>query len=529
VVWIAGAVLLALKLIGGWVFAWRVRGRAVPVTSSPALASVTQLRTQLRVSVPIELLQSPEVEAPVVIGWRRPALILPHDLADQLSSDMIEPLLVHEFAHIKRRDYVANLLQTFADLVLFFSPAAVWISRRIREAREYCCDDFAVFTSGDPKGYVKALTTMAALGTLHRTKPSLGVAGPRLIVRVRRLLQEESMSKFSARRLACLIGALLVLTITGTKISAMSVAHASSAARSMLAAFQGSTPFGYATEQPGSAAELTRVVSSSDHPAELATVRNTATEAISGIVFVAVVEFIPNRAPIRIFTSDLVPVSIRPGQTADVVPNVLTAQQLQAIAARDGGRLQLFFGLARILYANGFEWSVTPNPAATSGSEALSITRPDLPRSLLVAVGTQPRASGSACYDEQGKTYSLGAVIGIRREPGHFARCANGQWIERPSTGGFVLELTLPNGAHPQLTIAEGTAGTVQLPNVGTFGFVPALANGSANVVTVAIFNLDRTPHQKLGTVEASLGGSEVQSETKPQFGIRAVRIVTTQ
>ncbi len=430
VVWVAGTILLALKLLGGWIFAWRVRRRAVPVTSSAALASASRLRTQLRVSVPTALLQSHEVEAPVVIGWRRPAVILPHDVADQLSPELVEPLLVHEFAHIKRRDYVANLLQACADLLLFFSPAAVWISMRIREAREYSCDDFAVVTCGDPKHYVRALTTLAALGTLHRARPSLGVAGPRLIVRVRRLLQEESMPKFSVPRIAILAGAFLVLTITGAKVSVVSVAQASSAARAMVAGFQNSIPFGYATEQPGSAAVLTRVVSSPEHPVELATIRNMATEPISGVAFAAIVEFLSPRAPVRIFTTELVPVSIRPGQTAEVIPNVLSAEQLQDIAARHTGRVQVFVGLAKIRYANGFEWSVTPNPDAMSGRDALSLPRPDIPRSLVVAAGTQRPTNESLCYDEQRKTYSPGAMIGIRGEPGKFARCIGGQWIE---------------------------------------------------------------------------------------------------
>lgn len=429
-VWVAGTVLLALKLLGGWIFAWRVRRRAVPVTSSAALASASRLRTQLDVSVPTALLQSHEVEAPVVIGWRRPALILPHDVADQLSPELVEPLLVHEFAHIKRHDYVANLLQACADLLLFFSPAAVWISKRIREAREYCCDDFAVVTCGDPKHYVRALTTLAALGTLHRARPSLGVAGPRLIVRVRRLLQEESMPKFSVTRIAILTGAFLVVTITGAKVSVVSVAHASSAARAMVTGFQNSIPFGYATEQPGSAAVLTRVVSSPEHPAELATIRNMATEPISGVAFAAIVEFLSPRAPVRIFTSELVPVSIRPGQTAEVIPNVLSAEQLQEVALRHNGRVQVFVGLTKIRYANGFEWSVTPNPDAMSGRDALSLPRPDIPRSLVVAAGTQRPANDSLCYDEQRKTYSPGAMIGIRGEPGKFARCIGGQWIE---------------------------------------------------------------------------------------------------
>ena len=444
--WIAGATLLALKLFGGWLLAWRVHARAIPLTSPAARASVARLRSELDISLPIELLESPEVEAPVVLGWRRPALILPHDIAVQLSPDMVEPLLVHEFAHIKRHDYVVNLLQAIVDLLLFFSPAAVWISKRIREAREYCCDDFAVVTCGDPKRYVKALATLAALGALHCAKPSLGVAGPRLIVRVRRLLQEESMSRYSRIRIASLVIALLILTITGAKLRVVSAAHAASAARPASAESQGSIPYGYASEQPGSAAELTRVVSTPENPAELVSIRNKSNQPISGISLVAVVEFFP-RSAVQIFTSELLPVSIAPGKTIDVVSNVLTAEQLQALAAQRAGRMQLFFGLAKIRYANGSEWSMTPNPWAASGADALNLgrpelrlpglpavsvstPRPDLPRTMVAAPGAQPAVNRSVCYDDQSKSYSLGAVVGIRGEPGRFARCMNGQWVD---------------------------------------------------------------------------------------------------
>jgi beta-lactamase regulating signal transducer with metallopeptidase domain len=447
VLWIVGAALLALNLAGGWLVARRVRRLAAPVTNPSALASVARLRDELRISLPIELLQSPEVEAPVVLGWRHPALILPNDIADQLSPEMIEALLVHEFAHIQRQDYVVNLVQAIAELLLFFSPAVVWISKRIREAREYCCDDFAVVTCGDPKRYVNALTTLAALGTLHRVKPSLGAAGgPRLIVRVRRLLQEESMTKLRPIRLAMLATAFLALTITGAKLGVVSVAYASSALSMMFAPFQDGVPFGYASEQPGSAVEMSRFVSSPEHPAELATIRNTSTETVSGIAFAAIVEFIPTganrllpRRAVRIFTSEIVPVSIAPGKTAEVIPNVLTAGELQDIAAGYDGRVQLFFGLAKVRYANGHEWSVTPNPAASSGMDALSLQRADvprafvlseIPRALVAEPGTVSQANPSMCRDAEGKTYSLGAMVGIRSEPGRFARCLSGAWIE---------------------------------------------------------------------------------------------------
>jgi beta-lactamase regulating signal transducer with metallopeptidase domain len=428
--WLTGVVVLAVKLSGGWLLARRVRRRAIPAISPSARECASRLRSELGVSLPIALLQSHEVEAPVVVGWRRPALILPDDVAEQLAPEMVEPLILHELAHIKRHDYVVNLVQTCADLLLFFSPGVTWMSRRIREAREYCCDDVAVVKCGDPKHYVRALTTLAALGTIHNAKPSLGAAGPRLIVRVRRLLEEKAMHKLAAGHLAALATVFVVLVVTGAKVAIVSAAHAGAAVRSMHGAVQDSIPFGYATEQPGSSAVLTRVVSSADHPAELATVRNTATEPISGIVFAVMVEFLPRNQPVRIFTSELRPVSIAPGETAQVAPQAISSEQLREIASHHTGRLQIFVGLATIRYANGFEWSVTPNPAAMSGSDALSIPRLGIPRSLVVPAGSQAQPAGSLCYNEQRKTFSLGAVIAIAGEPGHFARCVSGQWIE---------------------------------------------------------------------------------------------------
>jgi hypothetical protein len=95
------------------------------------------------------------------------------------------------------------------------------------------------------------------------------------------------------------------------------------------------------------------------------------------------------------------------------------------------------------------------------------------------------------------------------------------------TTRSIVLELTLPGGAQPLLEITEGGLGTVTLPKEGTFGFVPALKEGERSTVIVDIFDLARTPHQKLGTVVAPVGAASVESNTKPQFGIRALRIIT--
>ena len=98
--------------------------------------------------------------------------------------------------------------------------------------------------------------------------------------------------------------------------------------------------------------------------------------------------------------------------------------------------------------------------------------------------------------------------------------CVVGVAQERRSV---VLEIGLPNGAVPQLRIADGGTGTVDLPRVGKFGFVPTLKDGS---ISVEVFDMSQTPHRPVDRVDATIGGGSVQSKTKPQFSIRVVRVI---
>jgi hypothetical protein len=86
-----------------------------------------------------------------------------------------------------------------------------------------------------------------------------------------------------------------------------------------------------------------------------------------------------------------------------------------------------------------------------------------------------------------------------------------------------VLEIGLPNGGTPQLRIQDGGTGTIDIPNVGKFGFVPAVKGVT---VSVEVFDMNKTPHRQVDRVEAPVGGEVVQSNTKPQFGIRVVRVI---
>ena len=95
--------------------------------------------------------------------------------------------------HIRRADYLVNVIQCGIEILLFYHPAVWWISRQIRIEREHCCDDLAAEAVGDPVSYAAALV---ALEALRAGRPALAMAadGGDLLARIRRLVASEPLS-----------------------------------------------------------------------------------------------------------------------------------------------------------------------------------------------------------------------------------------------------------------------------------------------------------------------------------------------
>lgn len=183
--WFAGVVFLSVRLVAAWLGVRRIRrsGAAAPES---LCARMNALAARLRVSRPVRLLTSIAADAPVVIGWFRPVVLFPASLLTQLSAAQLDAILAHELAHVRRGDYLVNLLQTVVETLLFYHPAVYWVSRRIRIEREHCCDDLAVGAMGDTACYARALARLAEM-----TVPAprlLPAAGGHLLARIRRLV-----------------------------------------------------------------------------------------------------------------------------------------------------------------------------------------------------------------------------------------------------------------------------------------------------------------------------------------------------
>jgi beta-lactamase regulating signal transducer with metallopeptidase domain len=109
----------------------------------------------------VELKVSALVSSPLVIGFLKPVILLPAGLINELSPGEIELILLHELAHIKRTDFLVNIIIRLIRCLLFFNPAIWWLCKLIEEEREHCCDDIAVQICGDKVNYVRTLVNFA--------------------------------------------------------------------------------------------------------------------------------------------------------------------------------------------------------------------------------------------------------------------------------------------------------------------------------------------------------------------------------
>ena len=212
--WLCGVAALTLRLISGWLWVQRLKSHGASPAADGWQHIVARLSRRLHIAHHVRLLESTLVDVPTVIGWIKPVVLLPASALAGLSPQQLEAILAHELAHIRRHDYLVNLLQTLVETLLFYHPAVWWLSRRIRVERENCCDDLAVSLCGDPYTYAKALADLEELRGAARPQAFLAMAasGGSLVQRVRRLLGAPS---HAGRAPGWLAGSATILVMLG--------------------------------------------------------------------------------------------------------------------------------------------------------------------------------------------------------------------------------------------------------------------------------------------------------------------------
>lgn len=192
IVWLSGVMFLSLRLLGGWSAARRLVYHGTRPASAQYQRIFQALVERLGVRQAVSLFESTVAAVPSVVGWVRPVILLPATALTGLSPTQIELILAHELAHVRRHDYLINLLQCAVEALLFYHPAIWWLSHRARDERELCCDDIAVAVTGDAREYAEALVALERM----RVVPELAMAatGGALLPRIRRLVDPSTLA-----------------------------------------------------------------------------------------------------------------------------------------------------------------------------------------------------------------------------------------------------------------------------------------------------------------------------------------------
>lgn len=204
--WFAGVFLASMRPLVSWRTMRRLRRTGVSAAGEAIEIAVARIAQRLKIARTVEVLQSALVQTPIVLGYFRPVILLPVCVLTGLSPLQLESILAHELAHIRRHDYLVNLLQTLVETLFFYHPAVWWLSRQIRNERENCCDDVAMSLSASRAEYGRALLAIEELRAAP-TALSLAARGGSLLSRIRRIAGHDVAPSFAAT--GSILGAVL--------------------------------------------------------------------------------------------------------------------------------------------------------------------------------------------------------------------------------------------------------------------------------------------------------------------------------
>ena len=213
VIWFFVFMVKMVRILSGFGYIQKIRHRKNHPPDAYWRNRIIELKQRLMITKEVLLLQSELIKVPVVIGFFKPVILVPLGLLAQLPPDQVEAVLLHELAHIRRKDYLVNLIQSFAETVFFFNPALLWISALVREERENCCDDIAIGEVDNKNEFIHALVAFQEYNYNHNaTNARLAFAGTKnhLLNRIKRIVYNEN------KKLNAMEKSIFILSIVGT-------------------------------------------------------------------------------------------------------------------------------------------------------------------------------------------------------------------------------------------------------------------------------------------------------------------------
>ena len=189
--WALCAAVLTLRMALGLL--WIGRTERTERTDARLQSVLSHLSASFGVTRAVRLRVVDHLDSPVTAGWWRPVVLVPAALVTGMPPQLLEALLAHEMAHVRRLDYLVNLGQNVIEILLFYHPAVWWISGRVRAEREQIADDLAARHTGEPRTLARALSELERM-QFSNAHLAIAANGGDLLARVKRLVRPDTQA-----------------------------------------------------------------------------------------------------------------------------------------------------------------------------------------------------------------------------------------------------------------------------------------------------------------------------------------------
>lgn len=211
--WLIGFLFFSIRFAGGYWYLSRIKRKALPLRKNIG-ALAQSICSRFNIKKHVAVLESVSVKVPIALGYLKPAIILPAGLATSIPFNQLEAILTHELAHIKRNDFLVNLLKSLLEAVFFYHPIFWWISKQIENERENCCDDLTIAFCKNETSLQEALLNIE----LHNQKLQHIAAALyknkfQLLNRIKRMKSQNNLNHGNRKTLAGLLALPAIVII----------------------------------------------------------------------------------------------------------------------------------------------------------------------------------------------------------------------------------------------------------------------------------------------------------------------------
>lgn len=203
--WLLGSILFLLRFLGGYLYLRHIVKNALP-GADRLMTVLKRINKKYRINRIIRIKESSSITTPMVVGYIKPVILFPVGLALQLSVSEVEAIIAHELAHIKRHDYLLNIVQLIAESIFYYHPAMWYMSSQVRTERENCCDDMAIKVTNSSMSYARTLIKLQEYN-MKNIQPALAMASNKRAFsdRIHRIIGAGSISNYTRDKFVLLL------------------------------------------------------------------------------------------------------------------------------------------------------------------------------------------------------------------------------------------------------------------------------------------------------------------------------------